>query len=246
MMGWDGVDTTEKIKVPFPRRDSARAEEIDSNLLKSNFPKPLASKYEWTSMDGYAYGFNFQRGKRQWPLFYEEEDDPNPERFNDKLACTFKLKVCMKEERNADALFKNFAFQNVGCGDCLISHLVGKSGLKGLSSFLPEVNSNHSTFPKVETSIDREQVPPHLPLDKTWEAADFKMERVVRNTGWSEGNKRDFASLLIARYAYTIASAPAAFVMMVVSLRVTSGLNVFHALISYKCLLLSTPFPFSL
>lgn len=223
MMGWNGLDTKLNLKVAFPRRLSASKPQIEKNFGASNFPKPLASEYEWTSMDGYAYSFNLQRGSRQWPLFYEEADDENQERFEEP-SCILNLKRCITEKRDAESLFKSFAFEQVDCGDCLITHLVGQSGELGLSAFLPEAESNGSYsayFPKVETAINREEVPPHLPLDKKWKSADFRVESVVKNTGYSEGSKRDFASLLISRYNYAIASAPVAFIMMTVSIRKT-------------------------
>lgn len=89
--------------------------------------------------------------------------------------------------------------------------LINRSGLRGLSAFLP---SPEVTFPELETDVIADDTTPHLPLDDDWKKANFSLPAVARFSGWKTGSSRRlFSSRLIQRYSYSIGSTPIEFHM---------------------------------
>ncbi len=166
-----------------------------------------------------------------WPDFVDDPTaHPNNEWHNrrfDRPACQLDPGRCFVRPFSGakvqwQDVFTRFAYEDVACGDCLIHHLVGQSGTRGLSAFLPE---KHRTYEgKTEPEARRRKAVPHLPLSSVWNAsapvdaaaeaerACFSVACVLANSGFGHGTRlRDFASRLIQRYAYTIAETPIEF-----------------------------------
>ena len=154
----------------------------------------------------------------------------SPQSVNDK--CTFGLERCFGrfwsagENVTSDDMFKRLAFSNPACGDCrrsdrsartvtdqltrlfetVIMALVTASGPLGLSAVFPP---DHMIY---RTEVDDELLeqfdhlpPPHLPLTSTWQAADFSLENVLRDStlpGEPVG-LRKWSMQLLSRYLYT-------------------------------------------
>ncbi|SJX66140.1 uncharacterized protein SRS1_13586 [Sporisorium reilianum f. sp. reilianum] len=171
-----------------------------------------------------------------WPDFVDEPssnriDDWRNRRF-ERPACQLDLDRCLVQpfgkvlqsgQLEWERVFKQFAYVDGACGDCLIHHLVGQSGERGLSAFLPAARR---TFDGETHENARFSNPvPHLPLTSVWNASSreidarfeaeqpcFSVSCVLANSGFGRGTPlRLFASQLIQRYAYTIADTPLRF-----------------------------------
>lgn len=140
-------------------------------------------------------------------LPFEEPDEPWPvfdEHSSNKSACVLDIQRCWPiGETRSDEIFKIFAFGKPDCGDCLIVHLVEKSGHLGLKDFLP---------PQVELpekSIAGYKFA-HLPLENDWRRTNFSLSNVASlqsGTG-RPFNTLTFARELLQRYAYVIGDSP--------------------------------------
>nr|QBH67505.1 hypothetical protein UE_1439 [Ustilago esculenta] len=171
-----------------------------------------------------------------WPDFVDDASlHPNNEWYNrrfDRPACELDLDRCLvrpfgevlqRGKLGWEEVFKRFAYADVGCGDCLIQHLVGQSGERGLSAFLPPAERVYQGA--TEERARYSNPVPHLPLTSVWDAdslqvdAAFEPEKpcftvacVLANSGYGTNTPlRQFASKLIQRYAYTIAESPLRF-----------------------------------
>lgn len=80
--------------------------------------------------------------------------------------------------------------------------LVGASGSRGLSAFIPDGQRSHSV---ARGRLTRQPNPaPILPLTDTWQAADFSLDSVLSHH-WSEDGDfqlRPFTLRLLSRYLY--------------------------------------------
>lgn len=200
-------------RVALPQRETLLSANVEANLQSAHFPAPLQSTYQFSSQDGYALAaitFPRRRGS-QWPTFHHEAGTRNHDQ--DRTAGWIEWQTCWPEHirENPVDMFKHMTFVARNCGDVLTTFLTTKSGMKGLSAFLPREGTS---FPAVTSTIHRNETTPHLPLNPRWEDADFSLKAVARNTGWSEGSRRNFAMLLIQRYAYTIAGSTVTFEML--------------------------------
>lgn len=104
----------------------------------------------------------------------------------------------------------------------MVQHLVGKSGPKGLESFLP---SSELLFPSTdganESKKDAETVF-HLPLVDDWKLGNFSLKAIASQNNIArigrENNRattrREFAVSLLARYNYVIGDAPSEFKLL--------------------------------
>lgn len=221
------------VGVPLPVRDTLLPANVKQTLEESHFPTPRETRYVFSSQDGYALAeLNAPRKlDNAWPIYYKEtdtdksNDDDDDGNTDHKEAAVIDLSVCWHKGigRNALDLFRHMAFEVPNCGDALITLVVGRSGRKGLSAFLPH---GGAVFPETSSSpVDNRsetETTPHLPLNDRWQDADFSLVAVARNTGWSGLARRTFAMLLIQRYAYTIGWADVKFEMLT-TLESTSG-----------------------
>ncbi|PWN47162.1 hypothetical protein IE53DRAFT_335873 [Violaceomyces palustris] len=177
-----------------------------------------------------------------WPNFVK--DRQNLHRFQDETArpaCYLDLGECfvrrfefeegMTPAWKWEEVFKHFAFERKECGDCLIHHLVRRSGRRGLEAFLPPPEPERRGG-KEETIRDP-QAPeplPHLPLSKSWiprpsegeedqtESPDFSRSNVFRISNWQSefgvDSPREFSKRLIQRYSYVIGDSSTSFVRL--------------------------------
>lgn len=170
-----------------------------------------------------------------WPDFVDDPTaHPNNEWHNrrfERTACELKLDQCFVKpfgdlqsgKVSWEDVFKRFAYLETSCGDCLIHHLVGQSGERGLSAFLPAADRFFQG--ETEASARHTNPVPHLPLTSVWnsksletnpafepETPCFTVSCVLSNSGFGKNTPlRSFASQLIQRYAYTIAESPLQF-----------------------------------
>lgn len=167
-----------------------------------------------------------------WPDFVNEPSQHvwADNRF-ERTACTMDLGRCLTKNfpvggtnTSWEQVFKQMAFADPECGDCLIQHLTGQSGERGFGAFLPSVDR------VVGQDVGAARVDglglgdvPHLPLATSWnatgpakdgelEASCFSLSCVLASSGYGAGSSlRHFASKLIQRYSYVIGNSPVQF-----------------------------------
>jgi hypothetical protein len=153
------------------------------------FMRPSASKEE----------------RKAWPVLPIEPVKPT----NDKL-CEISVDRCFGVEFakhdgklwSVDEVFKRVAFEDVECGDCLILALVGKSGSRGISAFLPPSSSTTSspaTCSDFKSTVDG--------------VKDYRNLTTFPNH-FNTSNIRAQAICQIHRYAFTIGLTPTTFIPM--------------------------------
>ncbi|GAA5831794.1 hypothetical protein JCM11251_003886 [Rhodosporidiobolus azoricus] len=200
-----------------PRRTSPSSLASSSTLL--GLPPPKQTKLEFLSSDGYAF-FAAQDDQetiprwRDWPHFSAGSD------VGSGLPCTMRLKTCFGDEfldiapgapaSRADALLKRVAFERPECGDCLIVHLLSKSGDKGLEAFLPKDGpaGGQAELEVVTVGTSRTK----------WEDVEYLAPESVLS-------RRQQALSLIQRYAYALGSSPLAFLSITSASKLTEKLN---------------------
>ncbi|PWZ01779.1 hypothetical protein BCV70DRAFT_204568 [Testicularia cyperi] len=118
-------------------------------------------------------------------------------------ACIQEFAANYDKSPSVNALFKRFTFQHWGCGDCLIHHLVGKSGEKGLSAFLPGASL---MMPFVPSSRARMAAATEvLPMTATFEGVDFGIHAMAARTSHRRQTRISFASAILAKYQHSVA-----------------------------------------
>jgi hypothetical protein len=73
--------------------------------------------------------------------------------------CTISIEHCFAPNSTLE-VFKRVTFEHPDCGDCLIAHIIAKSGSHGLNAFLPSANSPSA-------------VHHNMSLAKEWQHANF-------------------------------------------------------------------------
>lgn len=177
-----------------------RAAYYSDRLEDAHTKRPKETVYVWSSQDGYPFLGPAKKTFREltgvqtsfchMPVercfghrdFFDEESSGE---------ATFTRHLSPEE------LFKNMAFRNTGCGDCLIASLLSASGSHGLSAFLPEAEP---IYRRQRPSIDQTEVPVIGNMSRDWESADFSLATSLRG----EWQARDFAVRLLQRYSYTL------------------------------------------
>ncbi|UZJ55218.1 hypothetical protein CBS101457_004538 [Exobasidium rhododendri] len=212
-------------------RKTSEMESVEKFLEETKFPVPLASKYVFSSLDGFpfvwpSHAFSQATGLclRDGPLNYRaeiEKDDKAQKRFKNDI-CEMSMNVCWPKNlarvrsSNTNTIFSRFAFEEPACGDCLIIHLVSQSGAAGLEAFLP---SRELVFPDrdigpssndTSSSPISDQVPAHLPVGKNWRTINFSLSSIAaqNHANWK---RRQFSVHLIQRYNYVIAISASVF-----------------------------------
>lgn len=192
--------------VPEPLR--LPIDEIEVMLTKAGLGAPLATHYSFTSHEsGYAYSWvkgrpvltqsgsyviinkMFPRpANHGWP-HYRPGDNKD-----DQIACTLDPLDCFGDafisnggDVSVQDMFKRIAFEKPQCGDCVISILLGASGLTGMSAFLPQSYLNTRPSERVALS-----------MSKNWTDAEYD----------TRGGRARAISLL-QRYSYVLGDSPA-------------------------------------
>ncbi|GAA6007653.1 hypothetical protein JCM11491_003913 [Sporobolomyces phaffii] len=173
---------------------------------------PLGSTVEFSSFDGYPF-FAIDNTLEPsvpkwstWPTFATDGDSGSG------APCVIPLDTCFSRpffdvgpnERHvttsAVEVFRRVAFEHRACGDCLVVHLVAKSGPAGLEAFLP--------LRAATTVDDNDDDDDQLPVEtiggsgKRWEDVEYEAW-----TGGSASSIRRRAIYLIHRYTYSLATS---------------------------------------
>lgn len=206
----------------FPQRDGLDRAAIGDILETVGLPAPLRSSFRWSSMNGYGLGDYTHVRSTKIPNFSKARFRA-PEK---RQACSIKGSCLDKINKlSAVDVFNFFAFVEPSCGDCgetaglqllvgsmlifqlattaAIFELINKSGVRGLSSFLPPPSvpmpgSKHR---------NRAEGVPHLPLTSTWTEADFSLGGVASGSQWRGRDRRSFSLRLLQRYQYTLGAS---------------------------------------
>ncbi|KAJ7047910.1 hypothetical protein C8F04DRAFT_1060505 [Mycena alexandri] len=166
------INGLESGKISLSLREGGSTHWIDVNLQNAGLDTPKETEYDWLSSDGY-------------PLIATLHKN-TPEAH-----CIIDVAVCFPAEIATSLdVFRRVAFEKGECGDCLISHLINRSGPTGLGAFLP---------PPGPPSVPSEEIPT-LPLERRWQDVVFR-----------SGMGRKYAVNMIQRYNYVIGSSPMQF-----------------------------------
>ncbi|KAF8211706.1 hypothetical protein K438DRAFT_1807754 [Mycena galopus ATCC 62051] len=169
------IDGLESGKIPVALREGGSAHWVELNLKQAGFEAPTQTEYTWFSSDGY-------------PLIRTVK--PNPEDTSVRH-CTIDIDMCFPSSLSSSLdVFKRVAFEQLQCGDCLIAHLINKSGPTGLGAFLPPPDAPRTLS----------QTPS---LAKSWQ-----------NTRFFSGMGREYAVNLIQRYTYVVGNSPMGFLAL--------------------------------
>lgn len=178
----------------------------DALLTQSGLSSALATNTTFDSRDGFAMTswsrlLDTHGGSLGWPV---REEGTEPE-----YVCTIDLARCLGDRfaspegtTSTTALLRRM-FDRPECGDCIILQLVSKSGPRGLSAFLPDLDDSDGALDAPASAVE--------PLDRTakrFEDADFGA------TGWTARAARRRAVQLIQRYSYTIGASHSQFLPM--------------------------------
>ncbi|KAJ6454522.1 hypothetical protein C8R47DRAFT_222143 [Mycena vitilis] len=163
------LDGLESGRVTVALREGGSAHWLELNMKRAGVDPPKETEYEWLSSDGY-------------PLIHTIiPKDKTPQ------YCTIDVVKCFAGDAALE-VFHRVAFEQPECGDCLIAHLVGKSGPTGLATFLPPPDPRKAAFPRTPS------------LAKTWQDATYPF-----------GMGREYAVNSIQRYTYVLGASPMQF-----------------------------------
>ncbi|KAJ3559317.1 hypothetical protein NM688_g420 [Phlebia brevispora] len=204
-----GTEGSKEINVQAPHRDSLDPKRVESNLYGGGSRQSDSTNYVFTSQDGYPY-VNIDKNKKQWPRFGADVGD------SELPACTINYDECFTVNGKgwhynmASDTFKNIAFRNPACGDCVILALLKASGNVGLSAFLPPPERTLSTLAG-KAPVEKDEVP-HLPLVENWEDGDFAIRDVMASS--RDMSVRSWTLQLLSRYRFVIGETPSHFAML--------------------------------
>ncbi|KAG8982895.1 hypothetical protein FRB90_006471 [Tulasnella sp. 427] len=105
------------------------------------------TRIAFASYDGYPHTGLGRSGFKEYPDLTSSSDRERGTHQANR--CTLRLAECFTvaegKVKTASEVFKNVAFRNPQCGDCIISALVTQSGETGLSAFLPDPSRRFPT-----------------------------------------------------------------------------------------------------
>lgn len=207
-------------------RDTLRG--LQEAFAQTLLEAPRSTEIVFDSRDGFAMQTPTQQfregtpaGNRhasptRWPVLAEASEfvDEEEQERRRRSVCSFDWRQCLGAdffEPSAHVLasevLKRVAFEQPECGDCAIVLLVGKSGTRGLESFLPPASAASSS-PAPSTTVNS----PLAPLVKDYAALDFSLPDTTPAISPSDARRR--ALHLIHRYAYAIGDSPSRLVAM--------------------------------
>lgn len=226
-----------KSKYAFTSQDGYPLGDISSQVIyRRDAPNMDLRTSKFAPAISYDASPRGEGGYFGWPDFVDDPSlYPSNEWHNrrfDRVACELNLDRCLIQPFSEklqsgklewEEVFKRFAHADVGCGDCLIHHLVGQSGERGLSAFLAPPDKKFEGM--TEDKARHTNAVPHLPLTSAWNASIleinpehepespcFSVSCILANSGFGKGTPlREFGSKLIQRYAYTLADSPMQF-----------------------------------
>ncbi|KAG8916073.1 hypothetical protein FRC01_003395 [Tulasnella sp. 417] len=170
---------------------------------------PLTS-YSFSSFDGYPYTGLERSASPRFPKFRKPIEEVKP---HAGATCNLSQDCLHLPEgtpATASEIFKQVAFRQPKCGDCIINAVMNKCGQAGLDAFLPD---SHRKFPPRPKSFfekgDRDPVP-RLPLTSEWESVDFSIKGMTA----SELSVREWVTRALHRYRFVLGDTPSTFVQL--------------------------------
>lgn len=133
-----GVSGTSKIDVYLSERKTLDESRVSATLSGSGEAVSQRTRYDFSSLDGYPYGFVNEDGETALPML--SGADVNVSR----KVCELDFEECFGGSTSASDAFKTVTFDRVQCGDCIIHALRAKSGDLGLSAFLPSPDRKYT------------------------------------------------------------------------------------------------------
>lgn len=199
--------TASEIKVRRPTRLGFSGEHSASLLQSVGIASPNQTSYAFSAANGYALS-DLRQWQATWPTF--DSDTVENNRFSyPHDVCSIFMEQCFGTETFVEqgdtlsqTLFKRVAFEQPGCGDCIITALLAKSGQSGLSAFLPPASASASSAPSAEPVMLGN-------LAKSWQDADFSIHAHAKH-----GDMRSHAVQLLIRYSYAIGDTPTRFLSL--------------------------------
>lgn len=180
----------------MPDRSTSR-DSYATQFHQLGLQPPNQTDYRWSSKNG---GFYMVGDHRIFPKL-----DGRPAYF-----CKMPLSTCFGSDEFFDMmeedyvsttwLFKNVAYANPRCGDCITAGLVTASGKQGLEAALPPHGHLEERFPQTNQDDGKGRAPFLGDLSVDWKEMDVSLDAVLRD----EWTPRDFAVRLIQRYSYVI------------------------------------------
>ncbi|KAI0366952.1 hypothetical protein BV20DRAFT_951200 [Pilatotrama ljubarskyi] len=214
-------DGSNELHVESYPRETLDPVRVAANLKEAGYETNIRTVYQFSSLDGYAYGHFGLKGSRGWPSFTLNDTRP---------ACTMKRDECFNVKgadggpAGASDVFKHIAFDRYECGDCMMLALVKASGPLGLSAFLP---SEERRVPIEDPLPGPEGFIPHLPLVSDWHDGRFALRDVMKDAHTT--SVRDWSLMLLQRYRYIIGDTPSVFERLLSLPQVRNALKVIDA-----------------
>ncbi|KAG8971643.1 hypothetical protein FRC05_010899 [Tulasnella sp. 425] len=225
------------------RRDLSVRRGRRRTVVGANERAKEKTKVVFSSYDGYPYTGMGRSGFKEYPDF--TSPDPSTRGNHQANRCTIQLTTCFTVPdpkggtTTASDIFKNVAFRNPQCGDCILSALVTRSGETGLSALLPDPSRRFPTrlargaasLPKrgpqraaaAEAAGGESNLVARLPVAKSWEAADFTLRGVAAQVG--SVSVRQWVLQAIYRYRFAIGSTSSTFVRLETPIQSNSTLS---------------------
>ncbi|TKY88444.1 hypothetical protein EX895_002796 [Sporisorium graminicola] len=184
--------------VHLPMRSSLESSTVALHLKHASLTARLSHQFLQSSIDGSA--FYVPRSSSESSLgggnVGSDADAADATQTQKTEACKLEM-VCVQSllmangstvKPSVSELFSQVTYRLPSCGDCMVLHLVGKSGLQGLSAFLPD---------------DELVMPPlaALPSPPTFEKVDVSIKPA---SGSTEKKRLDVVTGLLSRYMHSI------------------------------------------
>ncbi|KAI4853322.1 hypothetical protein E4T44_00912 [Aureobasidium sp. EXF-8845] len=207
-------------------RMPVRAPILNASVFqKANISIPTSTEYSFSSKDGYALAYvdwtwPWNRARHGYPdltkgLLGNDTSVSDPfdkslpirdPSFSAAEACVINRSTCFgasSKDESASEFFKRIAFETPKCGDCIITALIGASGVSGIDKFLPE----HTAGTDSEVHTDTITSPPHLPLTSDWTTTDFSITNAIpKGSLTPDMTLRTWCIRLVQRYSYVLGS----------------------------------------
>uniref|UniRef100_V5EXB6 EF-hand domain-containing protein n=1 Tax=Kalmanozyma brasiliensis (strain GHG001) TaxID=1365824 RepID=V5EXB6_KALBG len=170
----------------FPVRTTTENDTLNANLARLHLPLMTELKPIRTSMDGSAL-LTPHTPAQVAAAEKLKPGEPQPPICGLSGECVQTLFANVKKPPSVAELFRRMTQAAPNCGQCVLYHLTHKSGLQGLSAFLPPPELTMA-------SID------HLPLVSTWQISDFTIKASPSSR---QARRLDVVIDLLSRYSHS-------------------------------------------
>ncbi|EPS98660.1 hypothetical protein FOMPIDRAFT_1031336 [Fomitopsis schrenkii] len=197
----EDLGVVDELVVASGHRDTLEAGRFRETMVVHGYEPEQLTSYVFSSLDGYPYLNLGVSGKPSFPALTPNIAEGALPRCRLSFSQCFTVNKTVGDGSKASELFKQLAFREPRCGDCVIAALVRASGRQGLSAFLPPAERvTHTT----RFGADADTAVPHLPLVDDWQKGDFALESVMANS--RETNVRQYVLQVLHRYRYVLGS----------------------------------------